>query len=397
MKKNAFIIAEYNPFHNGHLYHINETRKAGAECIIVLMSGNFVQRGECALFPKYERAEAAVHAGADLVLEIPMKYVIGGSASFSLGAIKTALSTCSDGTLSFGAENEPSELFCLADFLSLKSTKDMIKSLCEQKGYSFPRAQCEVVKTELGEYFGEIMSRPNNLLAVHYITDCKTLGAPFDFFAVKRIGAEHDSEHSESCFSSAMHLRKKIITDIDGCKSFIPDFSFDIISECLKKGRFVSDKKFEIASLSRLQTLKQADFANVNGVNQGLENLFYEASRKAISLDELCTSVKSKRFTYSRLRQVCLSAALGVNRTDITKDISFINVLAFNDVGRKILAQSKKSADVMMTGVLSNAKRLGERSARDIEITEKAEMFYNLCMQNPEHNFSPYDFKPYVD
>ena len=211
MKKNAFITAEYNPLHNGHLYHITQTKNAGAKNVIVIMSGNYVQRGECALFPKTERVKAAVDAGADLVLELPLKYAVGGSAYFSYGAVKTAFLTGLDGTLSFGAESDIGKLRLAADFLKTNDVSEQIKEMCKCKGFTFPRARQVIVERELGSEFLDTVSAPNNILALHYIAESLRLNAPFDFFALERIGAPHDGmsfSAPEKGFAGAMQLRK---------------------------------------------------------------------------------------------------------------------------------------------------------------------------------------------
>ena len=396
MNKNAFIIAEYNPLHNGHKYHIDETRRAGAKTIIVLMSGSFVQRGECALFPKTERAKAAIEAGADLVLEIPVKYVINGSLYFSRGAVLTALSTEQNGTISFGSESDLSLLTKNAEFLCLNETKCEIEELCGKTGFSFPRAQQAVVEKTLGTRFGKAMTMPNNILAIHYITEAMRLSAPFDFFAVERIGSSHDSLSECGMFSSAMKLRSEIMSNNSGYGGFMPDFAEKIFSDCISNGKMISSEKFETASLSRLKQIKKDDFKAVNGVNQGLENLFYDAVRKGYSLDSICQCVKSKRFTYSRLRQICLSSVLGITRDDLDNGISYINVLGFNDTGKTFLRNAINSSDTLFAGNLSTAKVLrSEIAVRDIETEEQSEMFYNLCLAEPDPYFSPYKRKPF--
>lgn len=402
MKKNAFITAEYNPLHNGHIYHIAQTKNAGAENIIVILSGNYVQRGECALFPKTERVKAAVDAGADLVLELPLKYAVCGSAFFSYGAVKTALLTGLDGTLSFGAESNIEKLETAARFLDSNNVSEQIKDLCKCKGFTFPRARQVIVERELGSEFLDAVSAPNNILALHYIADSLRLNTPFDFFALKRVGAPHDGSTlsaPENGFAGAMQLRK-LLTEIrpenDFLRPYVPDCSFNRIRKCIEDGRYIDYKKFSFAALSRLFSMTKNDLKNVNGISQGLENVFYEAIRCSTNLDDVCDFVKSKRYTMSRLRQCCVSAALGIKKSDLDGDIPFVTVLGFSQKGREILREIDNNSSTPFVGLLSQAKKLGTNALRDVEIIENAEYLYNLCLHQPEKDFSPYKIKPYI-
>lgn len=394
MRSNAFIIAEYNPFHNGHLYHIEQTKKNGAENIIVIMSGNYVQRGEGAVIPKHRRAEAAVIAGADLVLELPLKYAVSGSGYFAYGALQTALLTGMDGTLSFGAESELSVLQKCAEVLCSPAVHEQIKELCRSKGYSYPRAQSIVAGEILGKECSHALSMPNNILAIQYMIENIRVGSPFDYFAVRRAGVSHDSGEPADGFMSAKLIREQMESKMlpDG---FIPEFSVDIINECKKTGTVLSKNRFEVAAISRLQTLSSQALAEVNGVNHGLENPLYNAICKGVTLDEIYISAKSKRYTLSRIRQVCLSAVLGLTRSDLDRGADYIGILGFNEKGRALLRKAAAHSSVPFCGLLSQA--FSESSCdRDAEVMRKAEIFYNLCLEKPAADFSPFRLKPFV-
>lgn len=402
MKKTAFITAEYNPFHNGHLRQLDETKKAGAERVVVLMSGNFVQRGECALFSKKSRAEAAVRAGADLVLEIPLKYAVSGTSHFAYGAMKTALSTGLDGTVSFGAECDLQKLRTACVFLKDESVKKHIRDLCRCKGYSFPRAREYVTVDTLGSDYLYTISKPNNILALQYMSEAADLNAPFDFFAVKRTGAEHDGTESfgeKNDIASALLIRKNLTKnkrDLTDISRFVPAFSFEIIRKDIADGKYIDEQKYSLAVMSRLMQLDKSSLFETNGISHGLENVFYEKIRSSLTISELCSAVKSKRYTFSRLRQCCLSAALGIKRSDLDGDVPFVNVLGFNETGRKMLHEIHARSAVPFVGLLSQTKKLCPTAARDIEIMENAEYLYNLCLDVPDSNFSPYKFKPFI-
>ncbi len=402
MKETAFITAEYNPFHNGHLYHIEQTKLAGAKNIIAIMSGNYVQRGECALFPKTERVKTALEAGADLVLELPLKYAVGGSSCFCYGAVKTALLTGLDGTFSFGAESNIVKLKTAVDFLNSDTVCEQIKELCKCKGFSFPRARQAIVEKELGSGYLDTVSEPNNILALQYMTESLKMNAPFDFFALKRIGTPHDtaaSGENGGVFTGAMHLRK-ILTDSNSATSsvcqFMPEFSFVQIKSCMESGKYADCEKFSVAAMAKLLSMSKNDLSEINGIGQGLENVFYEAVRRMTNLNDVCTFVKSKRYTLSRLRQSCVSAALEIKKSNTNGDIPFVTVLGFNANGRELLRKIQKNSETPFVGLLSQAKKLGKNVLRDISIIENAEFLYNLCLHKPDENFSPYKFKPFI-
>ena len=395
LKKTSFIIAEYNPLHNGHVYHIEQTRLAGAERIIVLMSGDFVQRGEPALLQKHLRAKAAVEVGANLVLEIPQKYVLCGTGHFADGAAKIIASSGLNGTLSFGAESELADILKTADAVCDNSVQQKVTLLCKEKGFSYPRALQSVVNDIYGKQISEVLSFPNNLLAVNYINALKKYDCDIDFFSVKRQGVSHDSDEFSGGNISAKMLRELILNNTGDISEFVPDYSFDIISEALNKGNIIDYNRYNLAAISRLQTLSTDDLMRINGVNQGLENLFYDAIKTSCDLYTVCENVKSKRFTSSRLRQICTCGALGITKTDAASNLSYVNVLGFDTVGRNILHEIKKISPVPFVTLLSQAQNLS--TPRDACLDERTELFYNLCTRNPSPNFSPYRQKPFIE
>ena len=205
------IICEYNPFHNGHLYHINETRKNGATHIVAVMSGNFVQRGDVAVMDKLERARLAVRSGADLVIELPVQYCLSSAENFASGAVYLLDSLGAVDEISFGSE--------CGDTDTLQEAMDTVEAIAMvhgeeirgimEKGYTYPRALTSVVKGK-DPAVADIISEPNNLLAIEYMKALKRFSSAMAPYTVKRINAEHDSDITENGFASASYLRERI-------------------------------------------------------------------------------------------------------------------------------------------------------------------------------------------
>ncbi|MBQ3855234.1 MAG: nucleotidyltransferase family protein, partial [Ruminococcus sp.] len=218
------IICEYNPFHNGHLYHIEQTRKNGATHIVCVMSGNFVQRGDTAIMDKLERARLAVKCGADLVVELPVAFSLAPAESFATGAVWLLKSLGVVDELSFGSET--GDVLALQKALSAteEASKYMVDEIVSimDRGYTYPRALASVVDS-IDENAGKILASPNNLLAVEYLKALKKFGSPMTPFTIKRSGADHDSPEASGGFMSASSVRERILEGKGGYGAYVPD------------------------------------------------------------------------------------------------------------------------------------------------------------------------------
>ena len=210
--KVAAVIAEYNPFHNGHKYHLDMTRRlTGADCVIVFMSGEFVQRGEPAVAPKRERAKIALMNGADLVFELPAPWSFSTAERFARAGVYLAIHTGQVNYLSFGAETGNVELLSkVADFCGDRHYAGVIRTYYENNHCSFPEARAAVVKAELGDDAAELLSKPNNILAVEYLKALKFYRSNIQPVAVTRYEAGHDSEMERGGMLSALAIRNRI-------------------------------------------------------------------------------------------------------------------------------------------------------------------------------------------
>lgn len=356
--KLAAIICEYNPFHKGHKFHIEETRKkSGADAVIAIMSGNFVQRGEPAIYPKAVRAEAALKGGADLVLELPTVYATGSAEYFAIGAVKILNALNCVDFLSFGAEvPDANSLLKIAELL-ITEPDEFSQKLKEYsaKGLSFPSARAKAVGEVLGVSAEDILNKPNNLLAVEYCKALLKTKSTISPLPIQRTGANHDSDSASDGIASATHIRSLIL----GGKSeeafkYMPDFSGKLFStaqiHCLNA--------LESAILCQLIKFPPEQLQEVSDVSEGLENRIKAAAMTATTLEELCELVKTKRYTHSRIRRIVLSAFLGISDPDRKLPPQYIKILAHTETGQKIIAKAKKSATLPLVRNTSQVNKL---------------------------------------
>ena len=341
--KTAAIIAEYNPFHNGHQLHISRTRElCGAENTVVIMSGNYVQRGDCAIADKFSRARMALAGGADLVAELPLPFACAGAERFAMGGVGIADALGCVDYLSFGMEcRDTALLTAAAKALSDEKLKPALDGLLAE-GMSFAAARTEAVRRIYGDETADILCSPNNTLAVEYIRALHRLNSHLEPFGIQREGAAHDSGDISGDIASATAVRQMISEGrLDWAKSYIPETTFRELEQLIKEGKAPADiKASERAILSRLRGMTREQLARLPDISEGLENRIYDRVRTACSLDELYDSVKSKRYSHARIRRIILSAFLGI-RAEHSEGLRYIRILGMNERGKKLLSAAK--------------------------------------------------------
>lgn len=355
----AAIVCEYNPFHLGHKLHIEETRRiTGCDGVIGVMSGNFVQRGEPALFSKRVRADAAVHCGADLILELSPYFAVRSAEQFALNALKIVTSIPEVKYLSFGIEaNELSSLKKAAEILA-EEPEEYKKALKEEldSGVSYPRARQLAMEASGGKEAAEALSSPNNILGVEYLKALMKLGSKIEPAIVKRIGAAHDSlEPGE--YVSASYLRRAFYDDeMLKFKKGIPKEAF---SEYTTKP-FMPCYALEKLILSRIITMTNEELSEISEVSEGLENRIKKAVFLADTLEELAEEVKTKRYTMSKIKRILLCAGLGIKKNEKYSLPPYAKILAFNENGQKILNTIKKTSEIPIVKNMTALKSLGD-------------------------------------
>lgn len=343
--KIAGIIAEYNPFHNGHAYQIEQTRRAGATHVAVAMSGSFVQRGEAAMLDKWTRTRAAIEGGADLVVELPTVFATAAANRFARAGVFILNQLLVD-MISFGSE--------CGDINKLKRTalavsgaaKSFAFSELLSTGVSYPRAIYEAVCREYPNELSDILKSPNNILAIEYINAISEINNTIVPFTVERVGAEHDSEHPNGRFASASYLRQRLLRgrDIEG---FVPASAFMEMTESFKHGYSpILQEELEATILYKLRNMSKAELCELPDVCEGFENRLFFAIRNASSVEELYSLAKTKRYTLARIRRIICAALLGIRVGDSDVSPQYIRVLGANSRGNEILKAAKKTSAI---------------------------------------------------
>ena len=340
------IISEYNPFHNGHLKHLNYSKEiTKSDFTIAVMSGNFVQRGDTSLVDKWTKAEMALRAGIDLVLELPTVYAISSAENFAEGAIKVLSSLGIVDFVSFGSEiGELSPLNDVANVL-YKEPKEFSTLINMQlrSGLSYPKAR----EIALSLFFGsskkykDVLENPNNILGVEYLKALKKYKSPIKPLTIKRDYSDYNSKTVKSGVASATAIRT-MIQKGKNIHYVVPFESYELIEDCMQNGKIIKDLSvFEKEIIYTLRKLSLQEIANMPDVSEGLENRIKSSANNCSNLEDLISNIKTKRYTESRIRRILLYALLNINAKDINssrRTIPYARVLGFNKHGRKIVS-----------------------------------------------------------
>ena len=340
--KTIGIICEYNPLHLGHQKQIRQIRdQFGPECAIVCaMSGNFVQRGAPAILDKSHRAKAAVLSGADLVLELPVTYALSSAEGFAAGGVKVLSSLCD--VLCFGAETPDEKgLMDTARALLSPDFSPILRKYLDQ-GLSFPAARQRAM--EEMALPTDLLSLPNNILAVEYCKAILSQGSQMDIFPILRSGSYH-AEIADGENPSATAVRNLMLGAYNW-RSSVPRSARAVFQDA----PLHSTSAGERAILAKLRTMTDAEFEALPYGSEGLWRKLMHESRKGATLEEILTAVKSKRYTRSRLDRMVMCAFLGITEDMLRVPAPYIRVLAFNDQGRTILRQAKDQGIFRNTG-----------------------------------------------
>lgn len=375
------IVCEYNPMHNGHVYHIERTRKLGSTHIAAIMSSNFVQRGEPAIISKEARTKMALSCGVDLVLELPSVWSMSTAERFAYSSIYILDKLSVIDSLSFGSEEgNIDNLVEISNFLNLDSCLDKIKNFMKS-GVSFASSREMVIKEVMGEEYSTLISKPNNILAIEYIKALKKLDSSIKPMAIKRQGAEHDSDLEINSFLSAKQIRQYINDKNYSLERFLPKVVLDIINQEVCDERAPSSiYNLERAILYKLRSASKDEIRNIFDVSEGLENRILSAAARSKSLDELYESIKSKRYSLARIRRVVMSSLLGINKQLVNLKPQYVRVLGFNSKGLEILKLAKDKSKIPIVTKTSDMKSLN----KDANLVFRSEMLasdiYNLTL-----------------
>ena len=317
MSKVLGIIAEYNPFHNGHLFHLNESKKlTGSSYTVAIMSGNFAQRGNTSIIDKWSKAKSAIECGVDLVVELPVLYSTSSAENFAEGAIKILDSLKVVDYLSFGAETADINLLNNIATVLNEEPKEYKSLLSEElkKGLSYPKARENALMIYLNDIkkYSNVLSSPNNILGIEYIKALKKYNSIIQPIAMPRHESGHNDLNYHGNIASSTAIRN--ITKNNGfdiLRKLMPEPSYTNLIKNIKVGHVVPDLYvFEKEIIFNLRKMSIYDISQLPDVSEGLEFAIKNAANSCNSLVELLNIIKSKRYTQTRIQRILLYSLL---------------------------------------------------------------------------------------
>lgn len=377
------VIAEYNVFHNGHKYQIDEIKKT-ADAVVAVMSGSFVQRGDVAVTDKWTRAKTALMCGADLVIELPVCYALSAAPNFASGGISVLNALGVIDSICFGSESgHIDDILKAASILEneMADISDKIKSYVSG-GMGYPAA---LTKAYDGIIPCEILSQPNNILAVEYTRALLRTKSRIQPITIKRQAAGHHDAVTNGNITSASHIRDMIFDGKD-ISSFIPYPVYEIISAPF------DISALDNAILAKLRTMTASELSNISEVSEGLENRILECAKEADSFVSLVALIKNKRCTESKIRRILLAALIGYTKNIYSPEPQYIRVLGMNKTGMGILKQAKEKCSVPIITKTPDFKGGSAQLALDIRATDTA----MLCSRSDKRGGADFKKSPIV-
>ena len=340
------IISEYNPFHNGHLLHLQDSKKlTHTDFTIAVMSGNFVQRGDTSIVDKWTKTEMALKAGVDLVIELPTLYAISSAENFAEGAIKILNGLGVVDYVSFGSEiGEISPLNDVAQVL-YKEPKEFSALIANQlrSGLSYPKARELAIQMYFGssQKYTDILQNPNNILGIEYLKALKKHKSPIRPITLKRKYSDYNSADVKSGIASATAIRT-MLQNNKNVHYVVPYETYELLEDKKKSGQIIPSLSiFSKEIMYSLRKMTLSEIASLPDVSEGLENKIKTAVNTSNNLEELISKIKSKRYTQSRIQRILLYALLNISEKDMNmsrKQMPYIRVLGFNKHGKRIIS-----------------------------------------------------------
>ena len=378
MGKVVGIIAEYNPFHNGHLYHLLQAKDlAQADYVVAVISGNFTQRGDTSIVDKWTKAYMAICGGCDLVLELPTVYSISSAENFASGAVKILDSLKIVDSIAFGAEaSDLATLNNIANVLFQEPrgyTNILTHEL--QKGISFPSARENAILMYLNDIkrYANILNSPNNILAIEYLKALKTQKSNMNPIMVKRSKVYYNDDRIVDDFASATVIRKLIKRrEYEDLRKVVPRSTYKILSRQIRDGNIVLGlENFEKEIIYTLRKMSIREIANLPDVSEGLENLIKNSADNCNDMSKLIANIKSKRYTQTRIQRILLYALLGIDKKmmeDSKKVTPYVRVLGFTNKGKELISEiNKRNPKInMITSVKKFIEKNNKPSNRTI-------------------------------
>jgi predicted nucleotidyltransferase len=400
--KTIGIITEYNPFHLGHQYMIEEAKqKSCADRVVAVMSGSFVQRGEPAFFDKWTRAKAALANGVDMVLELPVLFAAANAETFACAAVRILEETGIVDTLCFGSESgdlttlqEAAKLMCD----ETEEFRSLLKAHLDE-GMSYPTARSKALET-ISHINSEILSQPNHILALEYLKALTRYQSSMLPMTIKREGAAYHGTSLEDKFASASAIRKGISQDqtIDALKQ-VPENCFDLFSNAISLGTApILWENYAGALNYKLRTMSAEDIRQIFEVTEGLENRILRAIDTCYEVEDLIGFIKSKRYTRTKIQRILLHILLDIKETEVNyfmkkPRMPYIRVLGFRKENAEILGDLTLNAKCPVLTNLKKAPELLDEDGLHLLALEKtATDLHTMAVPNALYRSPNQDF-----
>ena len=392
------IITEYNPFHNGHMHHLQECKK-NTKCdgVICIMSGNFMQRGGPAIIDKWKRAQMAIENGVDLVIELPTYYAVSSAEFFAYGSVSILNSLEIVNNLFFGSEcGDIKSLTKIAQTLVEEpwEFKEILKRNINS-GLTFAKArELALIEFTNDNYIENIISSSNNILGIEYIKAILKLNSPIVPFTLKREGSSYNDKLLSTSFSSATSIREalKNKNDITFIKDAMPEKSFNILRELKNSNYPFAFEESMFQYIKYLITTNCINFNNISEIKEGIDKKISKEIENSTSLDDLILNIKSKRYTYTKIARILTQIYIGFYKEDYSKmnleKYHYVRVLAFNKKGREILSLIKKKSSIpLITKLPKNTEN--PLLKLDIAATKAYSILNSKLKANSDYLISP--------
>jgi predicted nucleotidyltransferase len=386
---NIGIISEFNPFHRGHEYLLKKVReKYKPDCIVIIMSGNFVQRGDLAAIDKWRRAQAAIKGGGNIVLELPLPYAVQNAEMFAQGALGI-LSKMDVDSICFGTESENlDDIIKISEILSNETLefKSMLKKNLNM-GYSYPKSLSLALDKDIEEMF-----TPNNILGIEYVKTIIKNNYKIQALNIQRVGSSYNTNIMEGTYSSASAIRKTIHDNNNSdISNSVPSYSYDEIMSFLNiHGKFNSLENCYRLVQYKILTSSHNDLLNIYDMKEGIENRLVKNIGLHSNLDEFIKTVKSKRFTYSRIQRILLSTLLNLTNDFYQslkiKNINCVKVLSFDEKGQNFMKNNKKRITFITKKSDFNYNKSSLTDRKIFDATNNSSQIYNFSLDSKTLN-----------
>lgn len=351
------IIAEYNPMHTGHIYHISKAKEiTGCDTVIVIMSGSFTQQGNIAIINKFERAKQAIQNGVDLVIEIPSAFASSDAGNFAYKSV-SILNDLNVDAICFGAETDNIERLKLISETLIYKDKEIWNEIKNElkKGISFAKARNNSLNKFLNEDDINIILSPNNILALEYLKTLKVLNSNIIPFAIHR-ESNFNSHILENCYTSSTSIRKALENkcNLNDIQKYIPEN----VSKYLKNNKIIFNNDFFEILKYKIISMNKNDLKEINGVSEGIENKLKKEICNSYSYDEFLFKIKSKRYELSRIKRILVNILLNISKEDFNllkeNNSNYAHILAFNHDKKDLLSHISNTSNIPVISSLNN-------------------------------------------